>query len=52
MGVGLAIYGGVTSYKLLLKKPKFNRVNFKDVIDFIQPFMNWAASHLAAGKEL
>ena len=24
VGVGLAIDGGVTSYKLLLKKPKFN----------------------------
>lgn len=32
-------------------KKKFNRVNFKGVIDIIQPFMNEAASHLTSGRE-
>lgn len=36
---------------MLLFKKKFNRVNFKGVIDIIQPFMNEAASHLTSGRE-
>lgn len=36
---------------ITLFKKKFNRVNFKGVIDIIQPFMNEAASHLTSGRE-
>lgn len=41
----------VESHHMLLFKKKFNRVNFKGVIDIIQPFMNEAASHLTSGRE-
>lgn len=35
---------------LLVLKTKFNPVNFKDVTVFIQPFINWAASHLVNSR--
>ena len=31
---------------------KFNRVNFKDLIDFINQFMRQAASHLGSREEI
>lgn len=49
VGVGLTPCGGITSHRLLLKR-KFNRVDFKGVIDIIQPW-DEAASHLTSGKE-
>ena len=44
MGETTAIYYSI--------KKKFDQVNFKDLIDFIEQFMNWAAIHLAKRKEL
>lgn len=29
---------------------KFNQVNFKDLIGFIEQFMNWVASHLVGKR--
>lgn len=36
----------------VVKKTKSNCINLKDLISSIQWFMNWAASHLANGKEI
>ena len=30
--------------------PKFSQVHFKDLIGFIEQFMNWVASHLAGKR--
>lgn len=35
---------------LLVLKTKSNPVNFKDLTVFIQPFINWAASHLVNSR--
>ena len=41
----------LTSEIILLNNKKFNQINFKDPIGFIEQFMNQAASHLANRKE-
>lgn len=38
--------------KTVSAKKKFSCINFKDLLGFIQRFMNWAVSSLADIKEL
>lgn len=42
----------IESTKKKKKQPKFQLGKFKDLIGFINEFMNWVASHLASRGEL